>query len=241
MEEYKFIYNNKEYKYYLTIKNIKRINIRISNDCKINVSAPYNVPFEFINNFVISKGEWIEKNISNIQCIKNIKPDNNIYENKKVYFIGELYTINIKKCNYKLINCDYSNKIINIYTYYNDSQKIKEQYLKWLADNGKLFFHKLTEEMIILLNREYNIKFPKIKIRNMKTRWGSCTPSKNCIRLNVQLIKADIKCIEQVILHELVHFIHCNHSKDFYDVMKKYMPNYKLIKERLENNYKDGI
>ena len=241
MKEYKFIYNNTEYKYYLVRKNIKHINIRISKDCNINVSAPYKVPFDFINSFVISKGEWIENNISDIKRIKNIKPDNNIYENKKVYFIGELYTINILKCKYNSIFCDYNNKIINICTYYNDNQKIKELYLKWLNDNGKIFFHKLTKEMIDLLNNEYNIKFPNIKIRNMKTRWGSCTPSKNSIRLNLQLMKADIKCIEQVILHELVHFIHFNHSKDFYNVMEKYMPDYKLIKERLEKNYKDGI
>ena len=241
MKKHKFVYNNIEYEYYLVRKNIKSINIRISKDCNINVSAPYKVPFEFINNFVISKGEWIKNNIYNIKCIENIKPDNNIYENKKVYYIGELYNINILKCKYNSVCCDYNNKIIHIYTYYNDNQKIKELYLKWLNDNGKIFFHKLTKEMIDLLNNEYNIKFPNIKIRNMKTRWGSCTPSKNSIRLNLQLMKADIKCIEQVILHELVHFIHFNHSKDFYNVMEKYMPDYKLIKERLEKNYKDGI
>ena len=111
----------------------------------------------------------------------------------------------------------------------------------WLSDRACEVFLGCVERMRNLLSTEYNVPFPKITVRNMKTRWGSCTPAKKSIRLNLQLIKADIECIEEVALHEIVHFIHQNHSKDFYGVMEKYMPDYKKRGERLKNCYKDGI
>ena len=89
--------------------------------------------------------------------------------------------------------------------------------------------------------KDYNIERPEIYVRNMTTRWGSCIPSKKRIGLNLQLIKADERCIEQVILHELIHFIHPNHSKNFYFILTQIMPDWKDRKNDLDTKFKDGI
>ncbi|MEG2396279.1 MAG: M48 family metallopeptidase, partial [Oscillospiraceae bacterium] len=82
----------------------------------------------------------------------------------------------------------------------------------------------------------YKIPNVIIKIRKMKSRWGSCQPKTGIVTLNSQLINAPIGCIEYVVLHELCHFVQPNHSKDFYSLVSAIMPDYKERKKLL-NTY----
>ena len=74
----------------------------------------------------------------------------------------------------------------------------------------------------------------RVKIRQMKTRWGSCNPYKSYINLNIELIKKPKACIEYVVFHELANLLYPGHSKKFYDYMSLYMPNWQKRKEILE-------
>ena len=72
-----------------------------------------------------------------------------------------------------------------------------------------------------------DIPFPKLKIRSMKTRWGVCNKRDNSITLNSKLIRYSIHEIDYVIIHELSHFVHFDHSKEFWETVRMYMPDYK--------------
>lgn len=80
----------------------------------------------------------------------------------------------------------------------------------------------------------YGIGYPQIKIRTMKSKWGSCHPAKGIITLNSRLMEAPEKCIEYVVVHEFSHFIHPNHSKDFYAFVEAIMPDWKAYREELK-------
>ncbi len=69
----------------------------------------------------------------------------------------------------------------------------------------------------------------------MKTRWGVCNRASNTVTLNTNLIKYDISKLDYVIIHELSHFIHFNHSKAFWLTVSKYCPNYKIIRKELNS------
>ena len=75
--------------------------------------------------------------------------------------------------------------------------------------------------------------YPELKIRYMTARWGSCQPQKGIITLNSQLIEKPRRCMEYVVLHEFAHFIHPNHSKDFYTLVESLMPDWKERKWEL--------
>jgi predicted metal-dependent hydrolase len=77
------------------------------------------------------------------------------------------------------------------------------------------------------------IPYPAIKIRKMTSRWGVCNRRNNTITLNLDLIKYDYKYIDYVIVHELSHFVHFNHSASFWEVVSKYCKDYKLIRKSL--------
>jgi hypothetical protein len=81
--------------------------------------------------------------------------------------------------------------------------------------------------------QKYGVPYPQLKIRNMTSRWGSCQPQKGIITLNRQLLKYPRECIEYVVVHEFTHFIHPNHSKQFWDFVTMMMPDWKERKAEL--------
>lgn len=81
----------------------------------------------------------------------------------------------------------------------------------------------------------FGVTMPALKIRCMKSRWGSCAFKQGTITLNSQLLQAPEACLEYVVAHELAHFIHPNHSSHFYAVLSRVMPDHKARKKLLES------
>ena len=113
--------------------------------------------------------------------------------------------------------------------YIKDRNKI-DHYLKLIAT-------KIYKERLDCLYQmfEEDIPYPLLKIRKMKTRWGVCNRKTKSITLNLELIKKDIKYIDYVIVHELCHFIRFDHSKSFWELVSKYVSDYKMIRKELRD------
>ena len=101
----------------------------------------------------------------------------------------------------------------------------KMKILSIFKDHLDFYYNKFDE----------NIPYPILKIRSMKTRWGVCNRKVNSVTLNLNLVKYDSSCLDYVIIHELSHFVHFNHSKSFWNTVSKYCPNYKEIEKKLKN------
>ena len=115
----------------------------------------------------------------------------------------------------------------------------KETHKKQLMQEyPKEYQHQVFQEICdktyaIFRQKGYRVPYPELKIRYMTARWGSCQPQKGIITLNSQLIEKPRRCIEYVVLHEFAHFIHPNHSKDFYALVESLMPDWKERKWEL--------
>lgn len=230
-------YEGIEIEYELTRKNVKYINLRVNKYGKVVVSAGKEVPFAVIEEFVQSKAFWIITHLAEIEKRRSELPDHSLYDGKTVYYLGKPYHLALERGERNIfIEGD------TIFLYYPKmySEPLKEAYLDWLQKEAEKKFEEIMDRIYPLV-AEYHIIRPEIKIRNMKSIWGSCTTTGKTIRLNLQLMKAEEGCIEQVILHELLHFRYPNHGKSFYDLMDQLMPDWKERKERLEKGFKDGI
>lgn len=232
-EKYSIKYENKTIEYNLYRKKVKNINLRIKRDGSVFVSANHRVPIDYINSFLESKGNWILKNIDLLKNKKELSIENNFEENDKIIYLGDEYILKIIPSQQD--NIIYDSRYIYLYTkYLEDSNKKKEIYERWLRKRSKEIFNRCLDNMYLHIE-DYEVKKPSLSIRKMKSRWGSCMKYKNKINLNLYLIKTEEKCIEYVILHELVHLIHFNHSKDFYNLLEILMPDWKKRKEILNS------
>ena len=83
--------------------------------------------------------------------------------------------------------------------------------------------------------KKYGIEFPEIQMREMVSRWGSCSPKKGFVTFNTALVTMPVSCIEYVVTHEFTHFLYPNHSKKFYEQLATFMPDWEERKRRLES------
>ena len=217
----------------LTRKKVKHINIRVKSDGSINVSANYITEQKEIDNFLLSKIDYLLK----IQA--NFKRSIQLCIEPKQYINGESFYILGKHCRLKVIESSNETVIINgLYLVLSikdtENYRRKHKMIKeFLALQCRELFQEISSN-IYKVFKKYGINKPKIKIRDMKIRWGSCFPQKGILVLNNGLLEVPRNCIEYIILHEYCHFIYPNHSKDFYTLVSILMPDWKERKKQLE-------
>ncbi len=230
-------YEGIEIEYELLRKNVKYINLRVNKKGEVVVSAAEQVPFSVIEEFVQSKALWIITHLAQIEKIKNEMPDVGLFDGKTVYYLGRPYRLVLEQGEPAIT---IEKDEVRMFSRKMDAEALRQEYLLWLKQQAQEKFEEIMNRIYPLV-ASYDIERPQIKVRNMKSIWGSCTSTGNSIRLNVQLMKAEEDCIEQVVLHELLHFRFPNHGDAFYENLGRLMPDWKERKQRLETRYKDGI
>jgi len=208
--------------YTLVTKQVKNINMRISSKGEVVVSANPFVPMDKIDDFVSSKVSWIVKHQKSMQE----RSQKSMIDDKHIVLFGN--SLKIRKTTGKYNHVSYDKDTLYVQCKEQaDPEKVIRQFLDKLCRDVFLDIATLTFRSL----SDYHLEFPDVKIRDMKSRWGSCTPAKNSITLNRKLIHYPFEFIEYVVLHEFVHFIQPNHSKAFYNIIENYMPDYKTRME----------
>lgn len=207
-------------KVFIERKNVKNLNIRI-RDGKILVSAPLNISEEYIMKALETKEDWIKEKLLKKREEKIIDLLNRevINNGDVIPFLGNEYTIEIIEKSNGGVIIQNDKIIINCYKSKNAIELLKKFYREKMNSIFVDIFEKMQENTGLYAN--------KLTIKFMKTRWGSCNKNKKYINLNGELISKRYKAIEYVILHELCHLIHANHSRDFYNLVEKFMPDYR--------------
>lgn len=223
--------------YQLTRKNVKYINLRITTQGDVMVSAPKHVAFRVINDFVCSRADWIFQHLAQVEQRKQALPSHALYDGKTLYFLGKAYTLHLSTGPKHITTYG---DTLHMATLQQTQEGMRKEYFAWLQHKAKHVFSQVLEEAYPF-TAPYGIPYPVLKIRNMRSIWGSCNIQQKVIRLNLQLIKTDLLCIREVVYHELAHFRYPNHSQAFYDLLTEWMPDWKEAKTRMETMYRDGI
>ena len=79
------------------------------------------------------------------------------------------------------------------------------------------------------------VRTPELRFRRMKTRWGSCMPQKGVVTLNLRLLEVPEEAMEYVVLHELCLLLQPDHSRAFYELVARWMPDWKERKKKLSD------
>lgn len=220
--------------YLLTRKSVKNVNLRIKSDGQILVSAHRGVPLSFINAFIRRKQEYIFAVLDKYaEKQKKSEQSPRQYINGDPYYIwGKVKLLKVEKSKLEAVAID--GEFISLKVKDPENFRHKElMFKRWQKEYQRKIFEEICRETYKSFV-QYGISYPEIKIRTMTSRWGSCQPGKAIITLNSKLVELPIECIEYVALHEFAHFIHPNHSKQFWELITRLMPDWKERRKKLE-------
>lgn len=205
----------------------KKTRIIVTSD-KIEVVAPIKISERRIRAFVETQQDWIRNAISRIQyraqTIQSLAPAAYI-EGAQIPFQGRHMPLSIKPTSAKHLRVQLAEQGFVVYLpdrhTENSSEYIKTGLESWMKQHTR----QLALKMIDKHSPTHQL-FPRsLKIKTQKSRWGSCGPY-NDINLNWLLLLAPPVIMEYVVIHELCHIKHKNHSKDFWQLVAAHMPDY---------------
>lgn len=228
-------YEDGEISYLLEQKPVKNLNLRIHKDGHIFVSAGFSVPPEEVDAFVIRKGSYIRSAQKKFSQMAQYTPQpKQFVSGETFYILGHGLRLKVTQGPQNKITSDG----VFLYLQIKDAEDVQSKkriVTKYLDQKCLDVFREIIEEIYPTFQK-YGVAMPKLRIRDMDTRWGSCLSKKGIITLNKRLLEAPRNCIEYVVTHEFCHFIHPNHSKRFYEFLNMLMPDWQSRKKSLDQN-----
>lgn len=205
--------DNEKYKINI-IKKISNKNtyIRVNDDLEIVVTTSIFTTSKEIEKIINENITSVTKMINKTKAKKNYT--------SSFYYLGHKYDIVYVNSDTIFFGNDkvFIGKSVNV-----------DKYLK--NEATKLFKSRLDK---VYSEFSRTIPYPTLTIRNMKSRWGVCNTKTHRVTLNLELIRKDIVCLDYVIVHELSHLIHANHSKEFWMLVEENCPDYKKIRKMMK-------
>lgn len=228
-------------------RRVKTCEIIINDENTLVVRSPYSKPLSEIENLLKNKMTWISRKQSeykeNEVRIEIMRPS--FQNNSTVPYLGKNLKLNVIR-SYSITKDSIRLKANQLFTLIKTDNKatdnvmleprVKLLYEKWIAEESKSLFEAKVSEF----SKKIGVSPSKIVIKNLKNRWGSAT-KEGKINLNYNLIKAPENIIDYIIIHELCHFKIKKHSHQFWNLLSKYIPDYKEKLNWLEVNGKNMI
>lgn len=226
----RIVLNGQDIEYELHRKQVKNINLRIRRDGTVYVSASPAVSLAVVEKFMQSRSGLI---LSAVERARSAPMSVNDPAGESIMVLGRELPVTVIQG----VGEGVEQKNGRLYVMLKDTsdcgkrRRLIQKYLDGLC--GEVFCEVL--ERMYPLIRDWGVKKPEIRLRTMSSRWGSCTYTKGRITINKRLIAYPAAAAEMVMLHELCHFVHPDHSKDFYALMQTLMPDWKARKKLLSS------
>ena len=209
-------------------KAVKHINIRVKPNQDVILTAPFKTTDEHIEFVLNKRAAWINEKIAFYKEHQDPGPKEYV-SGEGFKYLGRQYRLKVIESDIEYVKLQRG--FFHLYIKDRETVQRKKKLLNnWYKDKAHEHFKDILKSYQPIVQKEIT----SVRIREMRTRWGSCNPSKSFINLNSELIKKPRYCIEYVILHELAHLIYPNHSKAFYNYLTVHMPYWKRRKMKLE-------
>lgn len=209
-------------------RRIKNMRITVyPPDGRVKIAAPLSATLQMARDFALTKRAWIEKHQAKFS---NPLKEGDTFLNGEIHHIwGQPYSLElIHQHGRPKIELD-NNRLLMYIRRGTELQKKQALFEKWRNDLIRSLTPRLVEKWEPILG----VKIKGIFYRKMKTHWGSCNYGKKTIRLNTELVKKSPKYLEYVIVHEMIHIIEPTHNRNFYRLLGKYYPEWKIIRKNM--------
>jgi predicted metal-dependent hydrolase len=212
-------------------KRNRNMYLRVGNDGTLHVTAPYGTSQEIIDRFIQEKSNWILKTMAALQVHQSEVLTGE--DHKEAAWMGKHYSTSFIPASSSFLLIEEETRKMTFFLKEDTPQEIRKTFYQ----EGNKLLAKMIQERRGDLDQvicEANHKpKPRITLRYTTSQWGSCTPSRNRISISSRLIHFPSDCLDYVLLHEYAHILVPNHSKAFYDVVERYMPDWKTSSDKL--------
>ena len=224
--------------YTLTYKSVRRINLRVRPDGSVQVSAPKSVSLAHIEAFLLEKQSWIKSALEKQQSrVPALSPA--YLSGERIPYLGEELLLIVRSGPKNEAQISDGFLFLTVRDESNPAQKQRTL---------EAYFRKAAQEVFFEISQEFYPAFaavlpspPQIKVRNMKSLWGSCAYQKGSITLNQSLVHYSRDCIRAIAAHEYCHFVHPNHGQAFYALLYRVFPQYDTYHNQLNQLSKGGF
>lgn len=208
---------------YIERSKRKTLSLTVLKNGNVIVKAPITMKDEIINRFVEEKQSWLQEKLSSIKETQNKFED--IISGAKIMIYGNKYSV--VKADIKSIQTSDKFELFVPNKY--EGEKESKAISTWLKKLAK----KVLSERLSFIENRINLKSTSLKIGDSRGRWGSCNSYGNII-LNYRIVMLPPAIIDYVIVHELCHLLELNHSKNFWQNVSKFLPNYELQRKNIK-------
>lgn len=214
-------YDDKCFEYTVTYSNRKSVEIKIEPGGLVRLKVPKKTSDQVIEDVLKKKLGWIDEKIEQLKT--SGLPVKNYEHGEHVLYLGQKLRLNITyrdtvKGRISLVD----KELVLIIPKTFDAPVVKEM----IVALYKKLLQRLLKERIDVYQKHFKFKVNKISVRDQKTRWGSCSSARN-LSFNYRLMMAPLEVIDYIVVHEMCHLEHMNHSKSFWKKVHQVMPDYK--------------
>jgi len=215
--------------YDLILSRRKTVGISVKPDSQVTVRAPIGAPLKEIDRLVQKRAAWILRHQRKFESYPPPSPPRQYISGESHRYLGKQYRLEVTPAKNDSVKLIRGRFLVTIRD--NDPDRIKHLLTEWYRRQAHRVFAERLEANYPKI-QPYDVPFPEMKIRLMKSRWGSCSASSR-INLNLKLIQAPKPYIDSVILHELCHLKEHNHSRAFYALLDRLHPDWRQRREGL--------
>ena len=226
--EGKIIFGSHEIVFRVKFANRKTLGIKVYPAGNVEVLAPIDTTIAAIEQRVYRRAQWILRQQNYFKELGERSPDKRFISGESHYYLGRQFLLRVEEGKPNSVR--YKGRYFEVIC--TSKSKAKELMKEWYRIHAKCKFAEYAEPIIARFEK-YGVTPTSLYIQEMENRWGSCT-TKGKIILNTRLIMAPRPCIEYVITHELCHLLHPDHTKAFWGLLQKEMPDWERWKNKLE-------
>lgn len=211
-------------------KRIKNLHLGVyPPDGRVRVAVPLTINDEAVRLAVVGKLGWIKRQKAKFESQPR-QSRREMVNGESHYYLGRRYRLRLYESTEASKVIVRNPSILELYVRSGATREQRERFLySWYREQLKRKIPSLLDKWQVIVG----VHAPEWGIKKMKTKWGSCNTRDGRIWLNLELAKKPVKCLEYIIVHELVHLRERHHNDRFLELMNKLMPRWRMHKEEL--------